>query len=78
MRTPSQQTPIRAGEYVRMSTDQQQYSIAAQQTVIRAYAKEHDITIVRTYTDAGRSGLTLNQRPGLRQLLDDVEKGKPG
>jgi hypothetical protein len=69
MKQQSQRGPIRAAEYVRMPTDHQQYSIANQQDAIRAYAKEHDITIVRTYRDAGKTGLTLNQRPGLRQIL---------
>jgi len=67
-----------AAQYVRMSTEQQQYSIANQCDVIRAYAESHNMVLVRTYADAGRSGLTLNERPGLRQLLSDVEKGRPG
>ena len=31
--------------------------------------------IVRTYNDAGKSGLTLQRRNGLRELLSDVEAG---
>ena len=31
--------------------------------------------IVRTYDDAGKSGLTLKRRGGLRKLLFDVETG---
>jgi DNA invertase Pin-like site-specific DNA recombinase len=34
--------------------------------------------IVRTYVDSGKSGLTIENRPGLRQLIADVEKGSPG
>ncbi|WP_442869571.1 recombinase family protein [Bradyrhizobium sp. CCBAU 11386] len=48
---------LRAAQYVRMSTDRQQYSIANQLAVIAAYAAEHRLTIVRTYIDEGISGL---------------------
>jgi DNA invertase Pin-like site-specific DNA recombinase len=34
--------------------------------------------VVKTYTDAGKSGLTVVSRPGLKQLIDDVESGSPG
>ena len=33
--------------------------------------------IVRTYVDSGKSGLTIENRPGLRQLIADVESGSP-
>jgi len=66
---------IRAAEYVRMSTDQQQFSIAYQQAAIRLYAAQRGMAVVRTYADEGRSGLTLNERPAMIQLLADVEAG---
>src|SRR5216684_3845024 len=65
-----------AAEYVRMSTDGQQYSIDNQQSAIREYASRRGFEIVRTYSDAGRSGLTLEARPGLAQLLADVVAGQ--
>jgi len=61
-----------------MSTDHQQYSIENQFEAIDTYAQEHHMEIVRTYSDAGKTGLTLEDRPGLRQLLEDVEAGFPG
>ena len=64
--------PIRAAEYVRMSTEHQQYSLDYQACAIRRYAEERGFEIVRTYADAGRSGLSLDGRPALRRLLDDV------
>jgi DNA invertase Pin-like site-specific DNA recombinase len=67
-----------AAEYVRMSTDQQQYSLDNQSDAIREYAKRNNMVIVQTYTDAGKTGLTLTERPGLKQLLADVETGSPG
>jgi DNA invertase Pin-like site-specific DNA recombinase len=68
-------TSVRAAQYVRMSTEHQQYSIANQSDVIQQYAQDHKMQIVRTYNDAGKSGLTLQRREGLRELLSDVEAG---
>src|SRR5262249_49233108 len=53
-------------------TEHQQYSIANQEAVIAEYALGNGFELVRTYMDAGISGLDLAHRPGLRQLLDDV------
>lgn len=53
---------IRAAEYVRMSTEGQQYSIANQQAAIREYALPRGIEIVRTYADPRKSGLRLTIR----------------
>ena len=64
--------PMRAAQYVRMSTEQQQYSIENQIAAISEYASSHDFQIVRTYSDEARSGIDLAGRPGLRQLLDDI------
>lgn len=65
---------IPVAEYVRMSTDEQRYSIDNQKDVIRAYAGAHGMVIVRTYADAGKSGLDLDRREGLRELLSDVRR----
>jgi DNA invertase Pin-like site-specific DNA recombinase len=65
----------RAAQYVRMSTDHQQYSTENQSAVIVQYARNHEMQIVRDYADLGKSGLTLQHRDGLRQLLKDVESG---
>ena len=70
--------PILAAQYVRMSTEHQQYSIDNQSDEISAYAKANNMEVVRTYTDAGKSGLTIENRPGLRQMIADVEAGAPG
>ena len=63
---------MRVAQYVRMSTEHQQYSIENQMAAIEDYAKLHDLQIVRTYSDEARSGIDLAHRPGLRSLLDDV------
>jgi hypothetical protein len=60
-----------------MSTEHQEYSTENQSDVILRYGKAHGMNIVRTYCDAGKSGLSLSGRGGLRELLNDVETVKP-
>src|SRR5271169_5191131 len=67
--------PIPAAQYVRMSDDGQQYSIDNQKAAIEEYAKRNGFVVVRTYADAGKSGLVLNRREALRKLLEDVDLG---
>ena len=62
----------RAAEYVRMSTEHQQYSTENQADRIRDYAAKNNIEIVRTYADEGKSGLNIGGRDGLQKLLADV------
>src|SRR4051794_39892272 len=66
---------IPAAQYVRMSTDHQQYSTANQQDAIREFAKRHGYDIVVTYEDSGKSGLRLDGRDGLKRMLADVQSG---
>ena len=66
---------VQAAEYVRMSTDHQKYSTENQSDAIRRYAAARGIQIVRTYTDAGRSGLKIDGRDALKKLIDDVQTG---
>lgn len=66
---------ISAAQYLRMSTDHQQYSLQNQADEIARYATEHGFQIVKTYSDAARSGLRIKNRPGLKQLLKDVVDG---
>lgn len=67
---------IPAAEYLRMSTEHQQYSLENQSAAIRRYAKEKGFTVIRVYSDAARSGVALKGREGLRKLLLDVASGK--
>ena len=66
---------FRAAEYVRMSTEHQQYSTENQADKIREYATRRGIEIVRTYADEGKSGLRIDGRQALQQLIKDVEAG---
>lgn len=66
---------VRAAEYVRMSTEHQKYSTENQGDIIREYAKRRGIEVVRTYADAGKSGLRIDGRDALKQLIADVQAG---
>ncbi|MBR1187270.1 recombinase family protein [Bradyrhizobium sp. AUGA SZCCT0160] len=66
----------RAAQYVRMSTDEQDYSPFNQEKAIAAYALAHNIMVVRKYADEGRSGLNLDSRPGFKEMLRDVQAGQ--
>lgn len=63
---------VPAAQYVRMSTEDQQYSIANQESVIADYARKRGFEVISTYSDPGRSGISIRSRRGLRQLLSDV------
>lgn len=67
-----------AAQYLRMSTEHQTYSLLNQAANIERYAKANGFEIVKTYSDAAKSGLVLKHRTGLRQLLQDVvSKNQP-
>lgn len=64
-----------AAQYLRMSTEHQQYSFANQADAIARYAMERGFQIVKTYSDGAKSGLRITNRPGLKQVLKDVVDG---
>ncbi|MEY9124713.1 DNA invertase Pin-like site-specific DNA recombinase [Bradyrhizobium yuanmingense] len=68
-RLPQSQKARRAAQYVRMSTDYQQYSIENQAVVIATYAELHKLTMVHTYRDEGESGLRIENRGALPNWL---------
>jgi DNA invertase Pin-like site-specific DNA recombinase len=68
--------PIRAAQYVRMSTEHQQYSTENQSDVIAEYARKRGMEIVRTFADSGKSGLRIEGREALQQLMAVVQSGK--
>ena len=69
------QSKYRAAQYVRMSTEHQQYSTNNQADKILEYAQRRNIEIVRTYADEGKSGLSIGGRASLQRLIADVESG---
>lgn len=70
--------PIPVAQYLRMSTEHQQYSTENQARCIEEYALAHGFIVTRTYSDSAKSGLWLKGRPGLRELLRDVAQGDTG
>ncbi len=68
--------PNLAAAYVRMSTEHQQYSTSNQMDVIREDAKRRGLEIVRTYSDEGKSGLNIQGRDSLTQMIRDVQSGE--
>jgi hypothetical protein len=65
-----------AAQYVRMSTEDQQYSIANQEATIQEYAQTHGYVVVSIYADPGKSGVEIKHRKELRRLLADVMSGR--
>jgi DNA invertase Pin-like site-specific DNA recombinase len=63
---------VPAAQYLRMSTEHQQYSLENQSEAIAAYAALHGFQAIQTYSDSAKSGVILRNRPGLQQLLKDV------
>ena len=74
----SNEAPVPVAEYVRMSSEHQQYSTLNQSAAIEAYATSHLMTVVTSYRDEGRSGLRLDGRHALQKLLADVRAGNCG
>ena len=65
--------------YVRVSTGGQAedgVSLAAQRSKVQAWAKLNDEPELIVFEDAGLSGSTMSQRPGLKDALDAVCKRK--
>jgi len=65
-----------AAAYVRMSTEHQQYSTNNQMDVIREYAKRRGLEIAKLYSDEGKSGLNIQGRDSLAQMINEVRSGE--
>jgi DNA invertase Pin-like site-specific DNA recombinase len=78
MTSGDKEPAILAAAYVRMSTEHQQYSTDNQMDVIRDYARRRGIKIMKVYSDEGKSGLNIQGRDSLAQLLKDVLSGQIG
>lgn len=75
-RSEQPERPVRAAEYVRMSTDHQKFSTENQADAIKLYAETRGIEIVRTYVDEGKSGLNVDGRDAFKCLIADVSEGR--
>lgn len=63
---------IPVAQYLRMSTEHQQYSIEYQRSAIAKFAADNGMEVVQTFEDNGKSGLTLRGRSALQALLREV------
>jgi DNA invertase Pin-like site-specific DNA recombinase len=44
--------------------------------IIREYAKRHGMQIVKEYSDGGKSGVNIQDRDALAQMVRDVQSGQ--
>lgn len=69
---------VPAAQYLRMSTERQDFSITHQRLAIAAYAAAHGLEVVETFADEGVSGLGVDKRTGLKSLLARILSGSAG
>ncbi len=65
-----------AAQYLRMSTDRQDVSLEYQAKTIAKWAEAHGYSIVETYSDEGISGVGIEKRQALKDLLRTVIGGQ--
>jgi DNA invertase Pin-like site-specific DNA recombinase len=63
---------VPAAQYLRMSTERQEYSTENQSQVIAKYAASHGFYIIQTYSDPALTGVVFRRRKGLQNLIQDV------
>lgn len=61
--------------YLRSATELEGDSLRKQLKAVLRYARDRGMQLVRIYCDECRSGLRIDDRPGLRQLFRDIEGG---
>lgn len=65
-----------AAQYLRMSTDRQDVSLEYQEKTIAKWASVHGYQIVATFVDEGISGVGIEKRHALKDLLRSVIGGQ--
>ena len=78
MRTYTKDEAVRACIYTRVSTEKQDmegYSIEEQERLCRATVESKEMEYVKTYSDPGVSGKTMD-RPGLQAMIKAIEDGE--
>jgi hypothetical protein len=76
IRQPAGEEPkLRAVAYYRHSAqDRQQNSIPIQQEQVREWAQKNGVEIIHEFADAGKSGLTAEDRPAFTELMEQWVK----
>jgi len=67
--------PTNVAAYVRTATHRHHLA-SDQMDVIREYAKRHGMQIVKEYSDEGKSGVNIQDRKSLAQMIRDVQSGQ--
>jgi hypothetical protein len=67
--------PIRVAAYVRTAR-QQPHLARNQMDAIREYARRHGMQIVKKYSDEGKSGVNIQARKSLAQMIREVQNGQ--
>ena len=64
--------------YTRVSTAIQVdgYSLEAQEKTLRKFADAKDMVVVNIYSDEGKSGKDIENRPAFQQMLKDIKSHK--
>jgi DNA invertase Pin-like site-specific DNA recombinase len=65
-----------AAQYLRVSTERQEYSIGFQSAGIATYAQEHNFTVRETYIDEAKSGLEIKHRKGSLSTTSGCPRGE--
>lgn len=79
LKKPIPPAVIHVAIYARVSTEEQAelgFSIEAQLEELRTRCKEEHKVVFKEYVDAGISGKSIEKRPALLELLQDIETGK--
>ena len=72
----SEARKYRAVAYYRHSAqDRQENSVEIQQDQVRQFALEHDIEIIREFSDRGKSGLSTEGRDAFNEMIQDYVEG---
>ncbi len=68
-----------AFSYHRYSTDLQRnsYTLESQRRITKEIAEKHNARIIQIYEDEAISGATIDKRPSMLQLLEDLPQLKP-
>jgi DNA invertase Pin-like site-specific DNA recombinase len=61
-----------------MSTEHQRYSTCNQLEAIQEYARRRGLEIIKAYSDDGKSGLSIQGRDSLAQMVKNVQIGSAG
>ncbi len=72
-------SPVRAAIYIRVSTPEQAsegYSLAMQESTLRAYCASKGYAVAGVYRDAGLSAKDIAGRPALQRLLSDARRDR--